>query len=224
MMSNSAVHGWACQELHQIYNPASCQLMCGPAQLLQRADGRIKCWGLNDKGQLGLGNNLTIGLAASDMGDNVSAERHDRHSKPQTRFASEHLWGVALPEGCLECDASGRLPVLMYPTLAAGKQPLPHICLCLQLAYVDLGTGITATQIAMGPFHACALTTSGAVKCWGSNLSGELGHSANYSAWGRKPGQMGDALPVAPLNLQTPSGGWVGAVHSSVGSINAAHV
>jgi alpha-tubulin suppressor-like RCC1 family protein len=118
----------------------------------------------------------------------------------------------------------------MMLTLTACDAPVPSgsqqtfsLHLPLQLAYVDLGSGVTTTQIAMGPFHTCALTTTGQVKCWGSNLSGELGHSANHSTWGRKPGQMGDALPVTPLNLQTSTGGCVADQHQELWAYSMCH-
>lgn len=38
-----------------------------------------------------------------------------------------------------------------------------------------VASGVTVTAIAAGNAHACAVTTSGGVECWGSNLSGSLG-------------------------------------------------
>ena len=35
------------------------------------------------------------------------------------------------------------------------------------------------SAIAVGLAHACALTSAGAVKCWGSGFFGELGNGAN---------------------------------------------
>jgi cysteine-rich repeat protein len=40
----------------------------------------------------------------------------------------------------------------------------------------DVNIGGSATQIAAGPNHTCALLTTGAVRCWGYNAYGQLGY------------------------------------------------
>ena len=44
-----------------------------------------------------------------------------------------------------------------------------------------LTSGVTA--IASASFHACALTTSGSVKCWGKNDFGQLGDGSTTDRW-----------------------------------------
>ena len=43
------------------------------------------------------------------------------------------------------------------------------------LPVVNLGTGRTATAIAAGNSHSCALMENASVKCWGYNGAGQLG-------------------------------------------------
>ena len=43
------------------------------------------------------------------------------------------------------------------------------------LPTVNLGTGRTATAIATGFHHTCALLDNASVKCWGNNDNGQLG-------------------------------------------------
>ena len=43
------------------------------------------------------------------------------------------------------------------------------------LAAVDLGASRTATEIATGQHHSCALLDDGSVKCWGLNSAGQPG-------------------------------------------------
>ena len=43
------------------------------------------------------------------------------------------------------------------------------------LPFVQLGANRTATEIAVGEYHACALLDDGSVKCWGYNGYGQLG-------------------------------------------------
>jgi alpha-tubulin suppressor-like RCC1 family protein len=66
------------------------------------------------------------------------------------------------------------------------------------LPAVDLGAGRAAIAVSVGISHACALLSGGAVKCWGSNASGELGLGDTQNR-GDQPGEMGDKLPAVDL-------------------------
>lgn len=46
-------------------------------------------------------------------------------------------------------------------------------------AFVNLGAGRTASKIATGLQHACALLDNSTVKCWGDNAYGQIGNAAS---------------------------------------------
>jgi len=66
------------------------------------------------------------------------------------------------------------------------------------LTIVDLGSGRTATAIAAGSDHTCAILDNASIKCWGSNISGELGIGDTENR-GDNSSEMGDNLPIISL-------------------------
>ncbi|UQA56515.1 RCC1 domain-containing protein [Polyangium aurulentum] len=66
------------------------------------------------------------------------------------------------------------------------------------LPTVELGSEQRATAISAGNEHVCALLADGAVKCWGSNISGQLG-LGNEINRGDTPDEMGNKLPPVDL-------------------------
>ena len=66
------------------------------------------------------------------------------------------------------------------------------------LSAVNLGTGRTATAIAAGFFHSCALLENSSVKCWGRNSYGQLGID-NTTNIGDDSGEMGNNLDAINL-------------------------
>ena len=67
------------------------------------------------------------------------------------------------------------------------------------LPSIDLGTGRTATAIAVGQTHTCAILDNSSVKCWGENYRGQLGIDASIiDNRGDASGEMVD-LPVVKL-------------------------
>ncbi|MGE3466462.1 MAG: choice-of-anchor Q domain-containing protein, partial [Pyrinomonadaceae bacterium] len=66
------------------------------------------------------------------------------------------------------------------------------------LAPVALGTGRTAVAIRSKFNHTCALLDDASVKCWGWNITGQLG-LGDTADRGDAAAEMGDALPAVSL-------------------------
>jgi alpha-tubulin suppressor-like RCC1 family protein len=62
-----------------------------------------------------------------------------------------------------------------------------------QLAPIDLGPSAVVRELVSGSAHSCVLLSTGEVKCWGSNSSGQLGvgHTNNI---GDAAEELGAAL------------------------------
>lgn len=160
-----------------------------------RNDRSLVCWGFGCCGQLGQGNRETLGDEPGELGDALPAIDLGRHRKVmQVAMKGLHV-GVLLDDGTVKVFGSnvlgecGQGNTNEYGSTPNSMHDLPP---------VDLGTGRTATAIAVGGSHTCALLDNGSVKCFGYGTAGQLGYGVRTTI-GNKPGQMGDALPAVAL-------------------------
>ncbi|WP_165371476.1 RCC1 domain-containing protein [Pseudolysobacter antarcticus] len=116
--------------------------------------GAVKCWGVNGNGQLGDGTQIErdAPISVSGLGSGVAA------------IAAGTFHTCALTTtGAVQCWGKNDLGQLGDGTQTDRSTPVP---------VTGMGSGIAA--IATGDKHTCALTTAGAVKCWGSNSNGQI--------------------------------------------------
>ena len=118
--------------------------------------GAAKCWGWNDHGQLGNGMTTNtnvpvdvVGLSSGVLA--ISGGIH--HTCALTRAGGVKCWGA---------NDTGQLA-----TASTSDSAKP-------VDVQGLTSGVAA--IAAGADHTCAITTAGAVKCWGYNGEGQLGN------------------------------------------------
>jgi alpha-tubulin suppressor-like RCC1 family protein len=137
------------------------------------------CWGANDYGQLGNGNNTEsdVPVAARDLTAVTAISAGGVHTCALTSSGGAVCWGA---------NFSGQL--------GNGSNADSNV----PVAVSALGSGVTA--ISAGRFeHACAVTSASAspqafvngVQCWGRNDYGQLGNGS----------QADSNLPVAVLGL-----------------------
>jgi alpha-tubulin suppressor-like RCC1 family protein len=158
--------------------------------------GGVECWGGNLSGQLGDGTltSRSTRVAVSGLASGVVAVAAKvNQTCALTLAGAVHCWGAVV---------GSRVPVAV-PGLSSGVVAIAtgqfHICALTSGGAVkclgdnsagQLGDGTTTNRpspvpvsglsrgvvaITAGSFHSCALTGAGAVKCWGSNFTGELG-------------------------------------------------
>jgi len=63
------------------------------------------------------------------------------------------------------------------------------------IPFVNLGTGRTATDIAAGGYHNCALMDNASVKCWELGSQGQLGNDS-FDAVGNSAGEMASLTSI----------------------------
>ena len=159
-------------------------------------NGDVKCWGRNQYGQLGIGNTTTMGDAADEMGDNLSAaDLGTGRTAVAIAAGYDHVCAI-LDNGQVKCwgtNGHGRLGIENTTAMGDNAGEMGD-----NLSYTSLGTGLTPVYIDAGNGHTCALFDNGSVKCWGFNQYGNLG-LGNNSHQGDASNEMGDALSFVDL-------------------------
>jgi len=159
----------------------------------------MKCWGSNNSGQLGQGDTNDRGDALSEMYANLSDVSLGAGLTPsQVTVGGWHVCAI-LTGGVVKCwgrNTNGQLGIGDTNDRGDGANEMGA-----NLPTVDLGTGKTATQIAAGNTHTCALLNDGTVKCWGNPANGRLGQG-HIMQHGDGVGPMGDGLPIVDLGSE----------------------
>jgi alpha-tubulin suppressor-like RCC1 family protein len=159
-------------------------------------NGSVKCWGLNNHGQLGLGDMNDRGDAPGEMGDALPAVALGTgRTVKSMHLGSTHSCAI-LDNNALKCwgdNSNAKLGVGDWADRGDGPGEMGDA-----LPAVALGTGRYATRVAGGYFNTCAILDNGTLKCWGDNTHGQLG-LGNKVLHGQAAGGMGDGLPAVPL-------------------------
>ncbi len=160
------------------------------------ASGLIYCWGDNQFGQLGYNRTDRLG-----DGEPVTSFGYVTVGDLATRIAAggDHTCAI-LQSGALRCWGRND-----FGQLGRGNtNKIGDDETVFSAGDVNLGAGVMVKDLALGAFHTCALLTTGAVRCWGSNVEGELGYGNTAN--------LGDNEPINNL----PNVSLTGAVRKIV--------
>ncbi len=157
-------------------------------------NGKIKCWGYNGYGQLGIGNLTQKGDGANEMGNNLPFINLGAAVSSKNICAGDNFvcslntnnqvkcWGIKDYLGIGAVDHKGKTPADMGDNLP----------------FVNLGTNRSVKSMSCGRRHTCVVMDNDHVKCWGNNTYGQLG-IGNTTQMGDGSLEMGDNLPIVNL-------------------------
>ncbi len=130
------------------------ELRAGASHVCAVGSGRVKCWGKNDKGQIGNNNTIQQNNPVNVLGlpTVTSVAPGGGHTCALSTSGSVLCWG-GNNEGQLGVGTTVDNKLPGSPAIISG-----------------------ATQVVSGSNHSCALVNGG-VKCWGSNTYGKIGNS-----------------------------------------------
>ena len=162
-------------------------------------DASTKCWGRNSTYQLGLGDLVNRGTSAAQMGDSLSTVILGAGRTATKLVGGLDFTCALLDNFTVKCWGANRYGQIgndsttTTGTTSASMNALPAINL-----------GSSATELAGGYSHACAVLSNGTAKCWGRNVKGQLGIDSNANTWGSAAGDMA-TLPIVKVTTYTPA-------------------
>jgi alpha-tubulin suppressor-like RCC1 family protein len=129
-------------------------------------DGGLRCWGLNDRGQLGYGNTNNLGddellamLPSISVPPTAQVELGNHHTCARVRNGEIRCWGYN-EQGQLGYANTFNVEPVLEMTLPGGPVTI----------------GDAASGLAVGFFHSCVTLVNGGARCWGRNDNGQLGY------------------------------------------------
>lgn len=158
--------------------------------------GKVKCWGSNSSGQLGIGHTVSKGDEPNEMGDFLKYVNLGDGFLARSISAGVNSVCAISMSGKVKCwgrNSSGTLGLGDIFFRGDGPNEMGD-----KLPFVDLGEDFLPEKIFMGNSQACALSNLEKIKCWGNNEYGQLALGILQDL-GSAPGQMGNQLPS--LNL-----------------------
>lgn len=134
--------------------------------------GAVKCWGGNDRGQLGDGTTTDSTSPVQATGLSSGVVRIDAEADTTcavTLAGAVKCWGNNQTFGTgtvtSDADANGEYDPVKVPTTVPG----------LESGALSVAVGGVRTNATTTVSHACAILQYGQVRCWGANASGQSG-------------------------------------------------
>ncbi|MBK6697562.1 MAG: hypothetical protein IPG50_36070 [Myxococcales bacterium] len=172
--------------------------------------GVVKCWGVNDHGQLGDGttNSSSAPLTVSLPRAAVAIACGSSHSCALLDDASISCWGANDAGQLGDASVDERLTPVVVAGAPAGiltiTAGISHTCsrttssihcwgdnasgqlgdatTTSRLAPTEVPGLVGATQVEAGTYHTCAVDGASGVECWGLGSSGQLGDGVAASS------------------------------------------
>lgn len=173
---------------------ASQLLMGGDFACVVTSDNRVKCWGDNYYGQLGLGDVNYRGDVKGEMGDNLPFLNFGKDKLKQLALGFGHSCAL-FESGNVKCwglNGNGQTGSGNSANVSDSADETID-----KLPFVDLGKE-KVKKLFTGYQHTCALFENNKIKCWGDNSTFQLG-LGDADNRGDNINEMGENLPYVDL-------------------------
>jgi cysteine-rich repeat protein len=153
----------------------------GATSCVLSATGRVKCWGSNESGVLGLGDTKNYGDAKSQVPSKLPVlDLGTDRIATAISVSGANSACALLDRGEVKCWGNNQFGQLgTGSTDNRGDEPGE---MGDALEPIPLGSGRKAIGISAGSNYTCAVLDDGSVKCWGSGQYGQLGGDSAYDA------------------------------------------
>jgi len=153
----------------------------GATTCVLSATGRVKCWGSNDHGVLGLGDTKSRGDVKSQVPSKLPVlDLGTDRTASAISVSGANSACALLDHGEVKCWGNNQFGQLGTGTTDnRGDEPGE---MGDALKPIPLGAGRKAVGISAGSNYTCAVLDDGSVKCWGAAKFGQLGGESAYDA------------------------------------------